>query len=138
MCNQREIKNYHHIVPRTEGGSNTVDNIAGLCLECHEKVHKNSDYIKKLQKLKKGLKKQYAGTSILNTIVPRIVREIEERYPEIELKLTTGYETKKFREEITDVIHNTKVRAQNIENFKYNKSIFESYPKSVQEKCQKN
>ena len=39
---------------------------------------------------------------------------------------------------IQKVMDYTKVRAQNIENFDYNKSIVESYPKYVQDRCKKN
>lgn len=31
LCREREIEHYHHIVPRSRRGSNTISNIAGLC-----------------------------------------------------------------------------------------------------------
>ena len=62
---------------------------------------------------------------------------MQKEYDEENKKEEKDRNAKKLQE-ITDVIHNTKVRAQNIENFKYNKAIFESYPKSVQEKCRQH
>jgi 5-methylcytosine-specific restriction endonuclease McrA len=31
----------HHIVPRSQGGSNYVDNLLTLCKECHIEVHRH-------------------------------------------------------------------------------------------------
>jgi 5-methylcytosine-specific restriction protein A len=36
----------HHIKPRAEGGSDTIDNVSALCPNCHRKIHhfkKSSD-----------------------------------------------------------------------------------------------
>ena len=65
------------------------------------------------------------------------ITKMQKEYDEENKKEEKDRNAKKLQE-ITDVIHNTKVRAQNIENFKYNKAIFESYPKSVQEKCRQH
>jgi len=32
--------NLHHILPRSYGGNNCKENIAGLCLTCHSKIHR--------------------------------------------------------------------------------------------------
>ena len=65
------------------------------------------------------------------------ITKMQKEYDEENKKEEKDRNAKKLQE-ITDVIHNTKVRVQNIENFKYNKAIFESYPKSVQEKCRQH
>lgn len=35
---RRQLK-VHHIVPRSEGGSNRMENLKTLCHRCHEKAH---------------------------------------------------------------------------------------------------
>lgn len=44
LCGKNHIKEYHHIIPQSKNGSNTVSNIAGLCKECHSLVHKDDNY----------------------------------------------------------------------------------------------
>ena len=43
MCG-RKIEVYHHIVPRHKGGGNTLDNLAGLCRKCHDRVHTDAEF----------------------------------------------------------------------------------------------
>ena len=38
LC-RKEIEHYHHIVPKSRGGSNTLGNIAGLCKSCHDRAN---------------------------------------------------------------------------------------------------
>ena len=37
---QKEHLHVHHIVFKSKGGSNRMDNLVTLCSECHEKIHK--------------------------------------------------------------------------------------------------
>ena len=76
FCNEK-IAHYHHIVPRSQGGSNTVKNLVGLCEKHHKLVHTDRSYEMKLKAKKAGLSKQYGGTSILNTIMPYLAEELE-------------------------------------------------------------
>ena len=96
LCKAKEIEHFHHIIPRSRRGSNTIENIAGLCGSCHEKVHKSKSAAEKLSALKEGLKKRYGGTSVLNQIIPKLVEELTRIYPE-HLHLTYGWSTKEFR-----------------------------------------
>ena len=48
MC-KNDIKHFHHIVPRSKGGSNTIQNQAGLCKRCHAKVHTDAGFQAKLK-----------------------------------------------------------------------------------------
>ena len=66
LCGKEPISHYHHIVPRSRRGSNTIANIAGLCPKCHELVHKDADTAERLTEMKTGLTKKYGGTSVLN------------------------------------------------------------------------
>jgi len=38
-CGSMENLQDHHIIPKSEGGSSSFDNIKTLCVECHSKVH---------------------------------------------------------------------------------------------------
>lgn len=37
------IGHRHHLVPRRKGGSHGPENIAGLCADCHAKIHQGGD-----------------------------------------------------------------------------------------------
>ena len=94
LC-KHEIEEYHHIVPRSRHGSNTIGNLAGLCRKCHEKVHKDVRCQEKLTKKKEGLNKKYGALSVLNQIIPFLAAELAKEIP---LTVTEGYITKQFRE----------------------------------------
>ena len=98
LCGKAPIGHYHHIVPRSRRGSNTASNIAGLCSECHELVHKDVAAAKELAKIKAGLIKKYGGTSVLNQIIPSLVETLAGLFPG-HTHVTNGWNTKKFREE---------------------------------------
>lgn len=36
LCGYREIEHFHHIIPRSKLGSNTIANLAGLCEKCRQ------------------------------------------------------------------------------------------------------
>ena len=73
LCCGQEIRHYHHIRPRRKGGSDVWYNIVGLCEGCHAKVHR-----KELSLEAAGIKKRYAGTSVLNQAIPRIAEALEK------------------------------------------------------------
>lgn len=97
LCGKAPIDHYHHIIPRSKRGSNTIANIAGLCAECHNLVHKDADTTRKLLDIKTGLMKKYGGTSVLNQIIPALVKKLAELFPG-HLHVTNGWNTKEFRE----------------------------------------
>ena len=97
LCGKKEIEHFHHIIPRSKYGSDTIANIAGLCEKCHELVHKNADAAEKLNECKSGLEKKYGGTSVLNQIIPALMQEFSERFPN-HAYATTEWQTKQFRE----------------------------------------
>lgn len=94
LCSKNAIEHYHHIKLRSQGGSDTIDNIAGLCSSCHSKVHKEEKYCLKLQSKKQGLNKKYGALSVLNQIMPKLLIEFQNLLP---LTLTDGKTTKAFR-----------------------------------------
>lgn len=81
----------HHIVYRSNGGADTLDNLITLCKECHKKLHKGElqTFEKKLKGEKKGLLKH---ATQMNSIRKQLLRH----YPEaIE---TFGFITKENRQ----------------------------------------
>jgi len=98
LCREQSIEHFHHIVPCSKRGSNTIGNIAGLCKKCHVLVHTSQEAADLLVKKKQGLQKQYGGTSVLNQIIPQLVQELGKQYPR-HMHVTTGRDTKAFREQ---------------------------------------
>ena len=97
LCKSVPIAHYHHIVPRSRRGSNTLGNLAGLCMECHKKVHTSTKEVENLRKEKKGLEKKYGGTSVLNQAIPSIFTAFTGLFPG-QVYATNGWDTKQFRE----------------------------------------
>ena len=90
-CRRERIDHYHHIVPKSRGGSDRWYNKAGLCKECHSKVHKGE-----ISLAATGERKRYAGTSVLNQAVPFIAEELEELM--LHFDTCTGKDTHDIRE----------------------------------------
>lgn len=97
MCSNK-IKHYHHIVPKSKGGSNTLDNYAGLCECCHTKVHKDTIFEADLKTKKSGMMKKYGALSVLNQIIPYLAEQLAVRFGEDHVHFVTGAETKYMRE----------------------------------------
>ena len=93
LCGKCHIKNYHHIILRSKNGSDTVANIAGLCDECHDSVHKDETYVLDLQSKKTGIRKKHE-ISLLNSCIHLIIEEINAMLP---TTCCSGYETSTTR-----------------------------------------
>jgi len=91
------IDHYHHLVPRSKGGSNTLPNIGGLCEKHHDLVHKNEEWESKLADIKEGINKKYGALSVLNQIIPSLVSELANRFLG-NCFVTDGGSTKEFRD----------------------------------------
>ena len=96
LCGRRKIEHYHHIVPRSQNGSESMDNIAGLCTKCHDLVHKDPIAAAKLKKKKHGLQKRYHALSVINQIMPALLKELSMMYPTY---ITTGRKTHHSRDD---------------------------------------
>lgn len=99
ICNN-DIEHYHHIVPRSQGGSNTLKNIAGLCECCHGKVHTSPDAKSRLEKLKAGMLKKYGALSVLNQAIPYIWSRLTEYVGMEHMNACTGRETSTVRQSL--------------------------------------
>ncbi len=97
LCKKKAIAHYHHIIPRSKRGSNTIGNLAGLCRICHTKVHTDEKAANKLSSRKSGMNKKYGALSVLNQIIPYLANILEKQYPG-KTAFTTGQETKIFRD----------------------------------------
>lgn len=91
LCCGKEMEHCHHIVPQYRNGSDRWYNLAGLCGDCHRKVHTGE-----LSLASVGEKERYAGTSVLNQAVPYIVAGLTELLPV--LLTCTGKDTHDCRE----------------------------------------
>ena len=90
-CGRERIDHYHHIVPRSRGGSDRWYNKAGLCDDCHDGVHKGKIDLSVI-----GEKKRYAGTSVLNQAVPYIAEALRNKISHF--NTCTGKDTHDIRE----------------------------------------
>lgn len=99
MC-ENSIEHYHHIVPRSQGGSNTLKNIAGLCECCHRKVHTNQEAKVQLEKLKAGILKRYGALSVLNQAIPSIWSRLTEYVGMEHLNVCVGKEASAVRQSL--------------------------------------
>lgn len=96
MC-KGKIEHFHHIVPRSQGGSNTIGNQAGLCTKCHNKIHTQPTFKERLEKKKSGLMKKYGALSALNQAIPFICKEMIRIYGAEHVHFCTGKETSLIR-----------------------------------------
>ncbi|MGN0485546.1 MAG: RRXRR domain-containing protein [Lachnospiraceae bacterium] len=98
LCKKRMIEHYHHTVPKSKGGSETLKNRVGLCNICHEQVHKDPEWADKLASKKAGLNKKYGALSVLNQVIPFLLDELDGIFPD-SVAVTEGRSTKAFRED---------------------------------------
>ena len=96
MC-KNDITAFHHIIPKSKGGSDTIQNQAGLCQKCHAKVHTDPAFKTKLEKKKSGLLKKYGALSALNQAIPFICQELLKKYRPEHVYFCTGKETSFIR-----------------------------------------
>ena len=90
-CRKDRIDHYHHIVPRSKGGSDCWYNKAGLCKECHSMVHRGE-----ISLAATGERKRYAGTSVLNQAIPYIAEALKSEV--LCFDTCTGKDTHDIRE----------------------------------------
>lgn len=94
-----EIQQYHHILPRHSGGTDTVKNILGVCKSCHKKIHNGEITEEMLRNTKDGITRLFE-VSLLNSVMPVLLDELaafcEKRH--IELIITDGHATSLTRE----------------------------------------
>ncbi len=107
QCKHKKEKNLrlfvHHIVERSNGGSDTPNNLITLCEYCHTPANHKNDYLNpKIMLGNKKLNKSFKSETHMNIIRKYALREIAEDNTNIQIKETFGYITKKSRLEAND------------------------------------
>ena len=91
------IDHYHHVIPKSKNGSETLENRVGLCEGHHRLVHTEEEWAKKMVAKKAGMNKKYHALSVLNQIIPSLSEQLAELFPQHAFA-TTGRDTCAFRE----------------------------------------
>ena len=102
LC-KKAIHSFHHIIPVSQGGSESMDNRAGLCYEHHygeNGVHKSPITKGRKKKKKKGLLKKYHALSTINQIMPYLLKKLMAIRPVL---VTAGYETQRIRQSFSEL-----------------------------------
>lgn len=87
-----KILNVHHVKPRANGGTDTVDNLIVLCETCHKNYHNGKITLK----IKRS--KEYKAETIMNIIRFKLFNILKELYNNVQY--TYGYLTKCKRIEL--------------------------------------
>lgn len=82
----------HHVIRRSDGGSNKPSNLICLCHSCHKKIHSNDKLLKELQKLK--ISDTYKDSTYMNMVRWKLYEELSTNYI---VTLSYGYITKMNR-----------------------------------------
>lgn len=103
-CGKKKIEFLHHIIPRKNGGTDKISNIAGLCYDCHygpEGVHNCRETQERLPELKNEVNTSYK-VSLLNSVMPVLIEEMEQFCKErnIRFAICDGHETAQVRERV--------------------------------------
>ena len=88
---QKQHLHVHHIVFKSKGGSDRMDNLVTLCRECHEKIHNGElKFNKKV--------KTFKHAAHMNIIRIRVANTLKKEYKNV--YETYGYLTKYIREKL--------------------------------------
>ena len=92
ICKEKQKKlEVHHILPKSQGGSNRMDNLVTLCNECHHKVHNGElEFNRKIPK--------FNHASHMNIMRKRLIELLKEEFENV--YETFGYLTKYAREKL--------------------------------------
>ena len=102
QCCGRTIKDgvilhVHHVKYRSQGGTNSMSNLATVCDKCHTpKNHKPGG---KLYNWKPKLS-SFKGATFMTTIRWQLYNEIKTLFPDINIHITYGAATKERRQEL--------------------------------------
>ena len=117
VCKKRnKILRTHHIVYRTEGGTDRADNLITVCTDCHTSENHKVGGILYNWMIKHKKVKQYKEATFMNIVRKRTF----EKYPNA--IITYGSETSPYRKELgLDKTHyNDAIAISKIENIKEN------------------
>ena len=73
VCKQKGGKlKVHHIIYRSLGGTNTVDNLITVCAKCHTTKNHQNGILAKWRQVKKKVAKSYRGATFMNILRRRL------------------------------------------------------------------
>ena len=117
VCKKRnKILNTHHIVYKTEGGTDRADNLITVCTDCHTSENHKIGGILYNWMIKHKKVKQYKEATFMNIVRKRTF----EKYPDA--IITYGSETSPYRKELglEKTHYNDAIAITQIENIKEN------------------
>lgn len=92
ICGKKDVRlEVHHIVFRSQGGSNRIDNLVTLCSDCHKKIHNGDICFKKKVK-------SFRHASHMNVMRKKLIDSLKNIYDNV--FETFGYLTKYNREKL--------------------------------------
>jgi hypothetical protein len=94
---KKSIEDIHHVIWKSRGGSDTIDNLVGVCKRHHNLIHTNTKWDEKCKVKHQGQLKKYGALSVLNQIKNQLVEQLSKILP---LNVTTGYETYRIRNDL--------------------------------------
>lgn len=94
----------HHNVHRSQGGSDSVDNLVTVCTKCH--TPKNHQPGKPLESGAFSKLPSLKDASFMNVVRWFIVNEIKNSFPNIDVRITYGSYTKEARRKLGQLLKN--------------------------------
>jgi hypothetical protein len=86
----------HHVVYRSEGGTNRMANLATVCTKCHTPAnHKAGGKLRKLQKTWKA--PNFKGATFMSMVRWQMYEELKQSFSGMQIHLTYGASTKESR-----------------------------------------
>ena len=93
ICKSKENLQVHHIIPRSKGGSDTLNNLITVCSACHNKIHKGEIGLNRKPKM-------FKYPTILQTGKWWIWNKLVEMFGRENVKVTFGWITAQNRREL--------------------------------------
>lgn len=86
----------HHVIPRSEGGTNRMANLATVCTKCHiPSEHKHNGKLWKMRQTWKA--PSFKGATFMSSVRWQMYDELKESFPDVVIHMTYGVSTKQSR-----------------------------------------
>lgn len=86
----------HHVIPRSEGGTNRMSNLATICTKCHTSAnHKKGGKLWKLRTTWKP--SNFKGATFMTSVRWQMYEELKQSLSNVPIHLTYGANTKETR-----------------------------------------
>ena len=117
VCKKKnKVLRTHHIVYRSEGGTDRADNLITVCSDCHtSKAHKEGGILYKWMKDRKNVR-QYKEPPFMNVLSKRTF----QKYPKAEITYGSETSLKRKKLELEKTHYNDAIAITGIESIKEN------------------